>query len=105
MATVDFTFPHEWSAEILPERPYKLPRRWFFYPRYAEEVERGALEVMVQPAQSAEPFLGTFALGFWRWCLLQQAAATRLSGPCPGARHADMAYQANWRGKPARGLP
>ena len=69
MATVDFTFPHEWSAEILPERPYKLPRRWFFYPRYAEEVERGALEVMVQPpsgelAPSSEPFLGTFALGF-----------------------------------------
>lgn len=64
MPTVDLTFAHEWSAEILPERPFKLPRRWFFYPRYAEEVERGALEVMVRPADSAEPFLGTFALGF-----------------------------------------
>lgn len=74
MRTVDFTFAHEWSAEILPERPYKLPRQWFFYPRYAEEVERGALEVMIlptsvepasgKPADSAEPFLGTFALGF-----------------------------------------
>jgi hypothetical protein len=63
MTTVDFTFAHDWSAEILSERPLKLPRRWFFFPRYAEEVERGALEVMVQPA-SGEPFLGTFALGF-----------------------------------------
>src|SRR6185503_18037847 len=64
MPTVDFTFAHEWSAEILPERPFKLPRRWIFYPRYAEEVERGALEVMVRFEPSAEPFLGTFALGF-----------------------------------------
>jgi hypothetical protein len=64
MATVDFTFPHDWSAEILPKRPLILPRRQFFYPRYAEEVERGAMEVMVQPSPSSEPFLGTFALGF-----------------------------------------
>lgn len=64
MPTVDYTFAHEWTAEILPKRPYKLPRRMFVYPRYAEEVERGALEVMVQPAVPAEPFLGTFALGF-----------------------------------------
>ena len=69
MATVDLTFAHEWTAEILPTRPYKLPRRMFVYPRYAEDVERGALEVMVhpasgEPAASAEPFLGTFALGF-----------------------------------------
>lgn len=69
MATVDLTFAHNWTAEILPTRPYKLPRRMFVYPRYAEEVERGALEVMVhpasgEPAASAEPFLGTFALGF-----------------------------------------
>lgn len=63
MPTVDFTFAHDWSAEILPERPYKLPRRMFVYPRYAEEVERGAMEVMVQPA-NGEAFLGTFALGF-----------------------------------------
>ncbi|MGH9586974.1 MAG: hypothetical protein ACRD3F_08470 [Acidobacteriaceae bacterium] len=62
--TTDFTFPHEWTAEILPARTYKLPRRMFVYPRYAEDVERGALEVMVQPANSAEPFLATFALGF-----------------------------------------
>jgi hypothetical protein len=60
---VDFTFPHEWTAEILPKRPLILPRRQFVYPRYAEEIERGAVEVMVRPA-GAENFLATFALGF-----------------------------------------
>jgi hypothetical protein len=69
MATVDLTFPHEWRAQILPARPLILPRRQFVYPKYAEEVERGALELMVHPsregaAQSPDPFLGTFALGF-----------------------------------------
>jgi hypothetical protein len=63
MATVDFTFAHEWTAEILSGRPLILPRRQLVYPKYAEEVERGALEVLVRPAAS-EPFLGTFALGF-----------------------------------------
>lgn len=63
MATVDFNFAHDWTAEILPGRPYKLPRRMFVYPRYAEEVERGATEVMIQPS-GEENFLGTFALGF-----------------------------------------
>ncbi|MGH7043205.1 MAG: hypothetical protein ACREFY_13905 [Acetobacteraceae bacterium] len=63
MATIDFTFAHEWLAEILAARPSILPRRRFVYPRYAEEVERGALEVMVRP-ECDEAFLGTFALGF-----------------------------------------
>ena len=63
MPALDFTFAHTWSAEILPSRPYKLPRRMFVYPRYAEEVERGAMEVMVHP-EGGENFLGTFALGF-----------------------------------------
>lgn len=62
-AVVDLSFPHTWTAEILPERPLILPRRQFVYPRKAEEVERGALEVLVRPA-NGEPFLGTFALGF-----------------------------------------
>lgn len=60
---VDLTFSRDWTAEVLAQRPLILPRRQFVYPRYAEEVERGALEVMVHPA-GAEPFLGTFALGF-----------------------------------------
>jgi hypothetical protein len=62
---VDLSFPHRWRAEILSARPLILPARHFVYPRAAEEVERGALEVLVQPdAQHAEPFLATCALGF-----------------------------------------
>ena len=57
------SFPHVWQAEILPQRPAILPQRHFTYPREAEEVERGALEVMVRPAAAAS-FLATFALGF-----------------------------------------
>jgi len=60
---IDLTFRHTWAAEILPQRPLILPRRQFVYPRQAEEVERGALEVLVRPA-NAEPFLATCALGF-----------------------------------------
>jgi hypothetical protein len=63
MASLDLTFVHEWTAEILAARPLILPRRQFVYPRYADEVERGALAVRVHPS-GAEPFLGTFALGF-----------------------------------------
>jgi hypothetical protein len=63
MPTIDLGFPHAWTAEILTQRPLILPRRQFVYPRQAEEIERGALEVMVHPA-AGEPFLATFALGF-----------------------------------------
>ena len=46
-----------------------LPARHFVYPRAAEEVERGALEVLVRPegpssSETALPFLATCALGF-----------------------------------------
>jgi hypothetical protein len=57
-------FPHTWKAEILPKRPLIKPLRCYTYPREAEEVERGALEVMMQPAGDALKFLATFALGF-----------------------------------------
>jgi hypothetical protein len=61
----DGTFPHQWKAEILPARPIILPSRHFVYPREAEEVERGALEVLVRPdAVDVQPFLATCALGF-----------------------------------------
>ena len=46
---IDLTFPHAWEAEILRGRPLILPPRRFVYPREVEEVERGALEVMVRP--------------------------------------------------------
>lgn len=62
---VDLSFPHRWQAEILTARPLILPPRHFVYPRAAEEVERGALEVMIRPdASDAQPFLATCALGF-----------------------------------------
>jgi hypothetical protein len=60
---VDPAFPRRWQAEILPARPLILPSRHFVYPREAEEVERGALEVLVRP-QHGLPFLATCALGF-----------------------------------------
>src|SRR5579863_2943431 len=60
---VDLTFAHGWEAEVLLGRPMILPRRHFVYPREVEEVERGALEVMVRP-RDAQPFLATCALGF-----------------------------------------
>ena len=60
---IDFTFTHTWHADILPGRPLILPQRQFVYPAQVEEVERGALEVMIQP-QGAQPFLATCALGF-----------------------------------------
>ena len=67
---VDLSFPHGWHAEILPARPAILPARHFVYPRDAEEIERGALEVLVKPETSGDTnirtqaFLATCALGF-----------------------------------------
>ena len=67
-ARIDLAFPHAWTAEILRERPLILPPRHFIYPREAEEIERGALEVLVRPEtarpETEPPFLATFALGF-----------------------------------------
>ncbi|MGA3334766.1 MAG: hypothetical protein ABSC62_11460 [Terracidiphilus sp.] len=62
---VDLSFAHRWQAEVLATRPLILPPRHFIYPRAAEEVERGALEVLIRPgAPEAQPFLATCALGF-----------------------------------------
>jgi hypothetical protein len=73
---IDLTFPHQWQAQILPARPAILPARHFVYPRQVEEIERGALEVLVRPgvedkiesgpklSPSAQEFLATCALGF-----------------------------------------
>jgi hypothetical protein len=61
----DGSFPHRWQAEILPSRPLILPTRHFVYPGEAEEVERGALEVLIRPgSEQAQEFLATCALGF-----------------------------------------
>jgi hypothetical protein len=62
---VDLSFPHRWQAEVLAARPLILPPRHFVYPQDAEEVERGALEVLIRTDVSdAQPFLATCALGF-----------------------------------------
>ncbi len=75
----DGSFAHRWIAEILPSRPMILPPRHYTYPAVAEEVEKGAMEVLIRPetglagstAQypmdapiAPEPFLATCALGF-----------------------------------------
>jgi hypothetical protein len=84
MAAPSFTgtFPHHWTAEILPRRPMILPARHYIYPAAVDEVEKGALEVLIQPSlaepsltqpglsepeaspQNSQPFLATCALGF-----------------------------------------
>ncbi|MGD0731717.1 MAG: hypothetical protein ABR956_10665 [Terracidiphilus sp.] len=51
---VDLTFPHSWQAEVLASRPLILPTRHFVYPGEAEEVERGALEVLIRPDASEQ---------------------------------------------------
>jgi len=61
---VDFTFTRAWNAEILTARPAILPARHYVYPLQVEEVERGALEVLVHPEMGGAPFLATCALGF-----------------------------------------
>ena len=63
MPTLALTFAHSWEAEPLAARPPILPRRHYVYPVQVDEVERGALELLVRP-QGAEVFLATCALGF-----------------------------------------
>jgi len=62
--TFDGAFTHNWTAEILPNRPMILPSRHYVYPALVEEVERGALEVLIRRTDATDPFLATCALGF-----------------------------------------
>ncbi|HEY0795785.1 MAG TPA: hypothetical protein VGD64_08385 [Acidisarcina sp.] len=69
MPELNLTFPHSWTAEVLDKRPLILPARQYVYPQQVEEVERGALELLIRPApvsdaSLAPPFLATCALGF-----------------------------------------
>ena len=73
VAVVNENYEHHWSADILPERPMILPGRHYTYPAQADEIESGALEVLVRPGPSSgsqgdplggQPFLATCALGF-----------------------------------------
>ena len=56
--TLDLTFPHHWRAEILAARPLILPPHHFVYPLQTEEVERGALEVLVRPGAPSDSIEG-----------------------------------------------
>ena len=93
-----------WTATVLEARPLIVPRRRFVYPAQVEEVERGALELLVRPSAD-EPFLATCALGF----------AGGLTGvwPCPGGARlcavaggyaylVDVAAPENWEQVPYR---
>lgn len=63
--TFGLTFPHTWQVEILSARPAILPARHYVYPRDVEEIDRGALEVLVRTDEpGSTPFLATCALGF-----------------------------------------
>jgi hypothetical protein len=76
MPTIDFKFDHAWNVEVLEKRPLIAPARQFVYPRQVEEIERGALELLIRPAKG-EKFLATCAMGF--------ADSTALTGvwSCP----------------------
>ncbi len=56
-------FLHTWRVQRLASRPLILPRRHVVYPGVVEEVEIGALELMITPREG-EGFLATCALGF-----------------------------------------
>lgn len=62
-ATVDKSFRADWTVDVLAARPLILPRRHCVYPLQVEEIERGALELIVRPVEG-EAFLATCALGF-----------------------------------------
>ena len=57
-------FVHDWQAEVLGTPPLILPSRHFVYPALVEEVERGAMELLIKPPDGTQPFLATCALGF-----------------------------------------
>jgi hypothetical protein len=56
-------FEKVYSLEVLQRAPLIQPSRTFVFPHRVEEIERGALHVLVRPAHD-EPWLGIFALGY-----------------------------------------
>ncbi|GAC1648537.1 MAG: hypothetical protein NVS9B15_07330 [Acidobacteriaceae bacterium] len=55
--------PPTYTFEILSRAPLIHPPRTYVFPQRVEEIERGALHLMVQPKDGA-PWLGIFALGY-----------------------------------------
>lgn len=62
--TLDTTFPHDWQVEILEGAPLIAPKRQYVYPQAVEEVERGALQILLRSRPGDAPVMATFALGF-----------------------------------------
>jgi hypothetical protein len=60
----DESFPHIWQAEILAAPPLIAPARQYVYPQAVEEVERGALQILLREQPGAAAVMMTFALGF-----------------------------------------
>ena len=63
-ATRDESFPCDWRAEVLGAPPLIAPAQQYVYPRAVEEVELGALQLLLRAQPGAAPVLATFALGF-----------------------------------------
>lgn len=60
----DDTFPHAWVVEILKRPPLIAPARQYVYPQLVEEVERGALLILLRLQPASTQVMMTFALGF-----------------------------------------
>lgn len=61
---VDSSFPHDWQVEVLEAPPLIAPSRHYVYPQAVEEVELGALQILLRSKSGATPVMATFALGF-----------------------------------------
>ncbi len=62
--TRDESFAHNWQAEILEFPPLITPAKQYVYPQAVEEVERGALQLLLRAEPRVAPVMMTFALGF-----------------------------------------
>lgn len=60
----DASFPRSWRAEAIERPPLIASARHFVYPKVVEEVEVGALQILVSDIPESTPFMATFALGF-----------------------------------------
>ena len=63
-STFDTTFPHNWQVEILSGPTQTVPSQLYVYPRAIEEVELGALHILLWPKPETAPVMAIFALGF-----------------------------------------
>ncbi len=64
VCTLETTFSHNWQVEILERPPLIAPARHYVYPQAVEEVERGALQILLRSRLESAPVMATFALGF-----------------------------------------